>query len=299
MQIETHVHETAGSSGRYSLTINNWPHALVEIKQQIEETYETSPRSAEEKKRVAWAWFEQRRNARRSDAQLVYTGEQVHGLLPTSLTSQTRNIVIFNSSEDEFATLEDWWNPFYRNQNEGVAQILEALHNIAPLRFFVRLHPNLKGVENSQTRRLRELAATFPTAEFIPADSSISTYALIDACDAVLTFGSTVGVEALYRGKPSILMGRAPYEDLGGVIRPDGHDALVRLLKDLAGSGVLPAPGDAELAAVKFGYYQSSFGTPFRWVKHHEWYRAAMCRDGKETIIKPGLMHRILTRFFL
>jgi hypothetical protein len=299
MQIETHVHETAGGTGRYSLSINNWPHALAEIKRQVEDVYARSPLSADEKKGVAWAWFEQRRNARFSDAQLIYTGQQVNGLLPESLTSQTRNIVMFNSSEDEFATLEEWWNPFYRNQDEGITRILEALQAVSPLRFFVRVHPNLKGVENSQSQRLHELAALFPSVEFIPADSAVSTYALIDACDAVLTFGSTVGAEALYRGKPSILMGRAPYEDLGGVIRPESHEALLALLKEFATGGALPTAGDAELAATKFGFYQSSFGVPFRWVKHHEWYRAAMCRDGKETIIRPGVMHRILSRFSL
>ena len=294
--VETHVHETAGITGRYSLTVNNWPHALAEIKQQIEDTYANSPLPADEKKRVAIEWFAQRRTAQRTDTQLVYTGQHMHGLLPAGLTPQTRNIAIFNSSEDEFATLEDWWNPFYRNQTDGLTRILEALHATAPLKFFVRVHPNLKDVHNSQSRQLQELPRRFPRVEFIQADSLISTYALLDACDAVLTFGSTVGIEALYRGKPSILVGRSPYEDLGGVLRPQGHEAVVALLENFAQTGVLPSGGDPELAVTKFGFYQKTFGRPFNWVKHREWYRAAMCRDGRETIIKPGLLHRILSR---
>lgn len=297
--VETHVHETGGITGRYSLTVNQWPHALAEIKRQIEETYTNSPLSADEKKRLAGEWFEERRAARRADAQLVYTGEHIRGLLPVSLTPQTRNIAIFNSSEDELATLEDWWNPFYRNQTEGLVRILEVLHTTSPLKFFVRVHPNLKGVHNSQSQQLQELPRRFPHVEFIPADSPISTYALLDACDAVLTFGSTVGIEALYRHKPSILMGHAAYEDLGGVLRPASHAELVALLGAFARTGELPSAGDAELAATKFGYWQKAQGVPFRWVKHRAWYRAAMCRDGKETILKPSLLHRILTRFSL
>ena len=144
------------------------------------------------------------------DSQLIYTGLQVPGMLPSGLTPQARNVVIFNSSEDEFATLEDWSNPHYRSQNEGLAHILGGLQQTSSLKLFVRVHPNLKGLDNAQTRQLQELARRFPGVEFIAAESPISTYALVDAADAVLTFGSTVGVEALYRRKPSILMGGRP-----------------------------------------------------------------------------------------
>jgi len=48
----------------------------------------------------------------------------------------------------------------------------------------------------------------------LPPNSAASTYELIDAADAVVSFGSSVGYEATYWGKVSIMAGRAIWEDL-------------------------------------------------------------------------------------
>ena len=68
-------------------------------------------------------------------------------------------------------------------------------------------------------------------AVMIVGYSSISSYALLDACNTALSFGSTMGVEAVYAGKPSILVGRCVYERLGSFYTPQSHDEVVSLLR--------------------------------------------------------------------
>jgi len=65
----------------------------------------------------------------------------------------------------------------------------------------------------------------------------VDSYDIVSAADVVLTFGSTIGIEAAYYGKPSILLGRAVYEDLGSCYVPSSHDELMKLLSS---SGILP-----------------------------------------------------------
>jgi hypothetical protein len=83
----------------------------------------------------------------------------------------------------------------------------------------------------------------------IPPESIVSSYALMDACEKVITFGSTTGVEASYWGKPSILVGRAYYEMTGACYHVRDKEELVRDLNDHL------EPKD-KLGAIKYGYFQ-------------------------------------------
>ena len=119
----------------------------------------------------------------------------------------------------------------------------------------VDIHPNLGDLDNTQTRALARLQSPYLTV--IPAESPISTYALLGACDKVLTFGSSVGIEAVYWGKPSVLAGLSFYRDLGGVYRPGTHGELMELLRaDLEPAGVE--------SALMFGHFFATFGTPHK-----------------------------------
>ena len=87
----------------------------------------------------------------------------------------------------------------------------------------------------------------------IPADAKIDSYKLIDACEKVITFGSTMGIECVFLEKPSILAGRAVYEHLGGVYIPKNHDGFI----DLINSYLNPT---SIIGALKYGYWQAIRG---------------------------------------
>jgi hypothetical protein len=94
----------------------------------------------------------------------------------------------------------------------------------------------------------------------IPPEAPADTYTLLRNADKVLTFGSTVGIEAVFWGKPSILAGPSFYRNLGGTYNPSSHEELLSLLReDLEPKDRLPA--------IRYGYYMNSYGIPFR---HYE-----------------------------
>ena len=204
---------------------------------------------------VAERWFRNRRGGVKQDQQPVFVGAQKDGYLPGGFDPSKRNVAIFNSSEDEFAALDDSWaNPLYRDQNEALRQILGRVGPETGVHFTLRVHPNLSGLDNTQTRGVAALVA--PNLTVVPGDSDVDTYALMDACDAVLTFGSTTGVEATFWGRPSILYGRSKYESLGAVHRPESLDELIEMLLDPA-LGPRPREG-----ALKFAYWFITRGEP-------------------------------------
>jgi hypothetical protein len=140
------------------------------------------------------------------------------------------------------------------------------------------MHPNLRKVDNEDVREVLRLTAPFLTV--IPPDSPVSTYALLESADRVLTFGSSAGIEAVYWGTPSILAGHSLYRELGGTYNPASHDELVTLLKS-------DLPPKDKTPALMFGYYYATYGMPYRY------YRATSVTHGtfrEQPLPRPYLL---------
>lgn len=242
--------------GKYE---NSVPHDLVYIEQQIRKLWEQASGDPSREKIGAEFFVEQR-------GQVMHQGwnsfinTQEEGRLPETWDSSKINVAIFNSSEDERAAVgAEWKPPFYKSQLIGLQMIMRSLsampHNI---HLYLRVHPNQKTVDNEWVRAMLSLNREFLTV--IPPESPVSTYAILEQADKVLTFGSTTGIEAVYWGKPSILAGRSFYRNLGGTYNPCSHDELMALL-------FAELKPKAKEAALMYGYYKKMFGVPFRLFK--------------------------------
>ncbi|KGF72810.1 hypothetical protein DO97_04915 [Neosynechococcus sphagnicola sy1] len=299
--ITTYVHERAGILDKYYLIKNGSTHNLSLMKSEIDVCYNESILPDSEKRRIAYEWYEERIN-NNPQSWISYTKNQQKNFLPRSITNvglEKFKIGIFNSSEDEVLTFEEWENTLYQDQNDGIYRILEAFKGQDLIKFFLRVHPNLSNINNSQTRDIDRLKIQFDNLEVIDAKSIVSTYALIDACDLVITFGSTVGIEAVYRNKPSILMGRAMYEDLGGVIKPSNHEELVLILTNFCFHRTLPDVDNSDLGVIKYGFFQKMYGYDFEYVKPYEAFKVSLIKNGKEIFIKSSFVSRVLKKLNL
>jgi hypothetical protein len=293
--IMSYVHERAGVIDRYCITKGTYPHDLNWIKAEIESVYRQPLLSEEDRQELALGWFKERRDGV-DQSWHSFTKNQKRDLLPREFNSNVVNIVIFISSEDEFVAIAEWENPFYKNQNAAIAQLMEGIRGDERLRIFLRVHPNLKGVNNTQTKGIDELARCNPAIHLIPADSPISTYALIDSADVIITYGSTVGIEAAYAGRLSILMGRSPYEDLDVCLRPNSHAELISILKNIAKGEGYPLPAGHKLGIVKYGLFQKLRGYRFSYVRPTGLFSAKMVRGNSVTVLRPNILLRVVAK---
>ena len=92
----------------------------------------------------------------------------------------------------------------------------------------------------------------------LPPESPISSYALLDACEKVFSFGSTMGMEATYAGKPSVLLSEAYYRMLGAVYEPENPEEVKKCLLDR----LHPKPFEATLP---YGFYSRHRGEELRY----------------------------------
>jgi hypothetical protein len=256
--VDCFTHDRGHDFYHYDLTKNTMPHDRVYIEQSVREQWARAADNPDREKIAAQFYLDRANKVGQSWYSLI-EGQQ-DGLLPSNWDLKKKNIAIYSSSEDEFAAIGDEWiNPLYENQLTGLKRIIHSLSDDCDkVHLYIRMHPNLQGVQNEHTRELHSLRSDLVTV--IAPEDKVSTYALVKAATTVLTFGSTVGIEAVFWGTPSVLAGQAFYRNLGGTYNPRSHEELVELLKaDLL-------PKDRE-AALMYGYYLNTFGTPFKYFK--------------------------------
>ncbi len=294
--VNTYLHEVAGVIGRYALIKNDFMHSLDVIKRELYTTNEDSPLLSEDKLKIAKSWFEERRAAKVT-RQISMTENQIAGLLPEEINSQKVNVAVFCSSDFEYIGFEGYDNLIYKDQSDALIKILESFDLTPNIKFYIRSHPYLSGFDNSQTRFESGLDKRFNNVEVIPPESPVSSYSLLDACDLIITFGSTVGIEAVYAGKPSISLGRSLYEDFDAVIKPKNHQELVSIIENYLNDKSLPASGNAEEAIEKYGFFMKMSGLPLQYVKMPTYDDIKMIRDDQEYTVKPSITSRAISKF--
>ncbi len=241
----------AGAKDNYELYHNCFPHSIEFRTKSTIELWESNPNKAERDK-IGHEWFRKKRFGDES-FEKSFTKHQKTGELPPNFDSEKHNILIMNSSEDEMKVIGEWKTNLYNNQNEALLKVLENFKDSSNIHFFLRAHPNLDVEGNIQMKEVYEM--NFSNFTVIKPHEKIDTYALIDSCDKVITFGSTSGIEATYWGKPSILIGKSFYYLLPDTVyKPKSYPEIFNLV---AQEDLVPLSQDA---CLPYGYYYSKVG---------------------------------------
>jgi hypothetical protein len=252
---EYKVHERGANINLYEIFPNCLPHSIKYNSSEIINIWRNET-NYELKKEIGSSWFTERRNKSSKDW-YSYTSNQQENELPNDWNNKNYNITVFSSSEDEYVSVGgEWENHIYRSQLEGIKRLADDLELVnKKYHITVRMHPNQSRLKNHQTELLRRFKHA--RVKIIAPESPVDTYALVERSDVVVTFGSTVGIEAVYWGTPSVLLGRSFYQDLGAVHSAKSHeDGLKAILN--------PTLGNKEMT-LAYGYWANTRGIPFKY----------------------------------
>ena len=240
----------AGAHNRYELFENALPHSMKARHEKIENYWN----SGDETNRsiIGNEWFTNRRGGIEK-YEPSFIKNQKTQQLPKNFDHNKRNIVIFNSSEDEMASISEYQNENYKNQNEAILQIINKFSGNNDIHFYLRMHPNLSGVFNTQTKEIYNFQ--YPNLTVIKPEEKIDSYGMMDVCEKTITFGSSTGIEATYWKRPSILYGKAFYMYLDCVYQAKNQNELTQLIEDKY------LVAKERSSTIPFGYFMMRFGT--------------------------------------
>jgi hypothetical protein len=189
-----------------------------------------------------------------------YTDKQKLGKIPP-LREGIRRVVYFSSSEDEYASIgkELDFGP-WNGQINAVKTLISLCESRDDLELIIRLHPNLAQKSRDDQAKWKDMRAK--NLRIIPPEDPSDSYALAESSDLVVTFGSTIGIEAAYWGKPVAVLCFCLYTPSGAVMSPKNDVELSKILSEISS---LKAPDQS--LALPFGYYFLSFGRAFKYYR--------------------------------
>lgn len=125
------------------------------------------------------------------------------------------------------------------------------------LELLIRVHPaEVSGTLRSKQPFLAALSETWPVlprnVHVIPPESSISTYAAMEMCNAVLIYGTKMGVELAATGMPVVVAGEAWVRNKGITRDAGSLEAYHMLLDSLPAERLTP---DVQERALKYAYH--------------------------------------------
>jgi hypothetical protein len=260
MGVPWKIHERGADKRHYWVT-DCLPHDLDRIQQLIRERFDP------ERSTAGHAFFRARRD-RIERAWHAFARHQEQGRLPMDMRDGDEWITFFTSSEDEMIAIGDRFeNVTYPTQESAIQALAAAVATIPGLRLCVRIHPHI--ALKSERDRRKWQALELPGVVVVGPSDKVDTYALIDRSKVVCTYGSTVGVEATYWGRPSLLFGRSYYDQLG----------VCTLAEDAAQirSFLLHPTVSPQASALPYGAFWETLGTPYRYYRAETLHGGTIC----------------------
>lgn len=223
--VDVYTHEVCTPNSGWFLFKNGRVHDRDHYSQLIK--YSTSDVDASEMAQVTLDFMSKKRSG--TVLYENFTKQQMVGKRTYSPAGQ-KVVAIFTSSEDEFAAIGPEWDfPLFKSQLEGISWITSHLTlSDQPVLFVVRMHPNMMNVHQSDLIPYMNFAHR--NVVVIWPDSPVDSYAVMDDADVVITFGSTIGVEATYWNKPVIELGHSLFEHLDVTYQPSSKEELLALI---------------------------------------------------------------------
>ena len=170
-------------------------------------------------------------------------------------------LAIFTSSDWEFAELEfsqtSNTQTDFINQYTSLSKILQDSLIIENFEIVIRWHPNHRIAGAFEKKQINSVIDSSPHVKHFRYTESVDSYQLVENSDVVLVFGSTIGIEASYLEKPTILLGDTYYAGLGSVYQPENMGKL----RDLLTGDLSPLPN---YGALLFGDYMRNRGRSIR-----------------------------------
>lgn len=160
-----------------------------------------------------------------------------------------------------FDTSQEHANTVFPHMFAWLEMVLEIIGKHPDTLFVIRSHPD----ESRPGKTSRESVAQWvkdnqvdeiPNVLFVTPDEHISSYELIKRSSFVMTYNSTIGLEAVLLNVAALVAGKAHYTQMPTVYFPDTPQAFRRQAESFLQSGKVSLPPEYRRNARRFLYYQ-------------------------------------------
>lgn len=187
------------------------------------------------------------------------------GLINIFCNKAEKKIVFFTSTDYEYEAWTSYVNKkkyYFKNQLQALKIVIDIVKKLKNYILVIRCHPakilnNFEKIDEQKILKMGDNKKVF----VLKSNSDVNSYQLIDKCDIVITFGSTIGIEAYYWRKPSISLRENSYTKLNIIEHPKNKKALEKYLRKKK------LKLKAKQLCLPVGYFLMRHGKKFKYFK--------------------------------
>ena len=225
------------------------PGYMVHDRHRVQERILTHPADFE----VAERYYLRNRQPRDNK----YAKKHRTPFVPPDTNGYRKRISVFLSSQDEFESLgKEWVSPFL---NYGPI-VEKACRENPDIMFLIRFHPNQADMAGDVLTPFNAVS-TLPNARIFSPTDTVNSYALMEWSDTVVTFGSTITVEACWAGKAAIMLGPSFFDELEIAYTPKTLEEFGEVLR-------MDLKPKSPANAARFAHFQEFDFDPLKYVRH-------------------------------
>ncbi len=249
LQIETLIFET--TRNRYFQRTEGF-HSRTSNQKYMLDHWSNSSDSEETKFEIGSKYFGELRGKNNP-----FQVQQINSVAPTK-----DFFVFYSSSDDESVGFWDEWHEPLGDQIEVIQKLQEIFELQEDLNLVIRIHPNLKNKSSAAIANWSVIKSKNYSRVVGPTEK-VSSYELLDNCVGVISYGSTLGLEAAFSSKPSLVLADSGYDLLGVVDKAKNWKEVNQWLK--TGYKLVPSSlKERQKNATIRGYYLATGGIPLQ-----------------------------------
>ena len=226
------------------------------------------------------------------EEQLEYMSTHLEDHIKECKLNNIRILSYYTTNDDEyqFITINSNRYPIWGSQINAIKAIADIAKSLGMF-FIVRVHPNLKAKSKAEQERWKAVGIYVKSKGFywVSQNDPEPTYLLLKKSDIIISAGSTVGIEAIYLEKPSIVITKCFYDGISSVRLCNTPEELINELSDYK-CFEPPKSSDAYI----YGAWVMGYAPKFQCFEHPRLGYGQMT-DGRR-IASPGILQKLLTR---
>jgi hypothetical protein len=197
-------------------------------------------------------------------------------------------VVYFTSNDDETLGFWDVWKEELGNQLEVLKQLYSFFSTRKEVELIIRIHPNTKN-KPWQVRRIWKNIKPSENVRVINEKSEISSLELAKKSLGVMTFGSTIGLQASFLKKPVCVLADCAYDRLNCVTKINSLADLQEWYESLGGKDSFDNEGWVD--SLVRPYFVATAGVKFNLftISLHGWNSWSLDPEGIELLFPAGL----------
>lgn len=182
-------------------------------------------------------------------------------------------ISFFCSTDYEFKAVSADFTNFIKNkkwieQEEAIKSAIRVVKKIPNAILYIKDHPNYsKGESHNPWEKYQIKSKVI----YFNRNENLNSFDLLKKSDVVLTYGSTMAVDALFNGKPSISFRKHFFSGSNLLLEPKDDKQLLKMIQNSKKYKKIN-----QRKCYPFGYYMKEFGIRFKYYKPFDYFKGSL-----------------------